>query len=64
MDKYNYDDTVHSEAGRTFRVLWTTKRDGTGAQSELRVRDNHTRQCCKLPVHRITHHEPTNRKGK
>lgn len=34
----------------------------SATQSELRVRDNFTRKCCKLPVHRITHHEP-NRKG-
>lgn len=62
MDTYSYDDTVQSEAGRTFRVLWTTKRDASGKQSELWVRDTYTRKCCKLPVHRITHHT-THRKG-
>ena len=62
MDKYDYDDTVQSEAGRTFRVLWTTKRDSSGAQSELWVRDCYTRKCSKLPVSRITHHT-THRKG-
>ena len=62
MDKYGYDDTVQSESGRTFRVLWTTKRDSRGAQSELWVRDTYTRKCCKLPVHRITNHT-AHRKG-
>lgn len=62
MDKYNYDDCVQSESGRTFRVLRTTKRDAAGAQPELWVRDTYTRKCSKLPVARITNHT-AHRKG-